>query len=168
MGILKSTIAFVVLAGSVSAFAQKADRSINTQYSTTRRTQGWLPSVGLGVGHLDQSGNSAADGEGYDVKAVGTFYPVNSPWIFDGGLGVHKQSFNNDQGSPTVGLFTVSGRYEVAPRWSVGPVLDTYVGSGNFFGHGGNITPMLGVVGAKEFLLENDQMIRVGLKYSSV
>ncbi len=151
--------------GIFAASDTDSNRSVTSQYSTTTNRSGWLPSVGLGFGHLDQSGNSDVDGDSIAVTLLSTWYFDNSNWLADAGIGIQKQYFTDSQ--PTAGLVTFSGRYELARQFSVGPVLDLMFGTTEDFGSANNYYSMAGVQGFKEINFSNDHMLRIGLKFTT-
>ncbi|MEZ0390569.1 MAG: hypothetical protein ACAH59_00010 [Pseudobdellovibrionaceae bacterium] len=169
----KMFIALATLLLTGTAFAQDStekataeSRSTANQYSTSTSEAGWFPSVGVDFGHMDQTGNADEDGEGVSVKAVGTYYFPNSAWLADAGLGIHKQYFE-DSDNPVVGLISFSGRYQFPRRFSVGPVFDSFLGTGDEYGSSNDYLAMIGLVGMKEVAFANDSLGRFGLKYST-
>lgn len=171
---LITSLAVVFFAGS--AFAQTtttttttsgegSNRSVASRYSTTQNRSGWIPSVGLGFGHLDQSGNSDIDGDAVSALAIGTWYFDNSNILADAGIGLQKEYFRDSQ--PTVGLIQLSGRYEFPRRWSIGPVVEALIGTTEEFGSANNYLTNAGVLGMKELTFANDTLVRLGLKYTT-
>ena len=153
-----------------SAVALAADESntrstLHSDYSTTRIESGWLPAVGLTYGNLQQGGNTSLHGDSVGAKLIGTYYFDQSSWLADVGLGAQKFYLQDSQ--PTVGVLSSSARYGFGNRWSVGPVADIYFGNGNAFGTANNQNLFLGAVAYKEFLLTDDQLMRIGLKYDT-
>jgi hypothetical protein len=142
------------------------NRSTATRYSTSRSQSGWFPSLGLGFGHLDQTGNSENDGESLTALLVGTYYFTESPWVADAGVGIHKQYFSGLEEQPIVGMLSFSGRYQFANRVSVGPVVDGFIGTSDAYGTANRYLTMVGVEGFKEIAFTNDSLARFGLKYS--
>jgi hypothetical protein len=164
-----STLTVVLFAGSVFAASTSSDNrsSARAHYASTHSDEGFFPSVGVGFGHMDQSGNSNVDGDGISAQLIGSYYFGNSNWIADAGLGFRKQYFKGTDSQPTVGLLSLDGRYDFGNRYSLGPIADILIGNGEDFGTSNKYVTMLGIVGLKEFTIMNDQMIRAGLKYTS-
>ncbi len=164
-----STAAILLFAGSVFAASSVAENrsAARGHLASTRSDEGFMPAIGIGFGHLDQSGNSDAKGDGINAQLIGSYYFGNSAWIGDAGLGFQKQYFRGTDTQPTVGLLTLDGRYDFGNRFSAGPVADIIFGNGGDFGSANRYLTLLGVIGLKEFTLANDQMIRAGLKYDT-
>lgn len=147
-----------------SSYDAGTNRSIASGMATARNESGFMPAVGLGFGHLDQSGNSDIDGDAVSASLIGTYY-FNNNWLADAGLGVYKQYFRDVQ--PTAGMISLSGRYQFPGRWSIGPAADFLFGTTQDFGSANNYLTMGGIVGFKELVFANDQLLRLGLKYST-
>ncbi len=166
-----STFAVLMLASS--AFAAGNNSSLDSRstarahYATTHSDEGFIPSVGLGFGHLDQSGNSEADGDGVNAQLIGTYMFGDSNWIADAGIGFQKEYLRGTDSQPIVGLLSVDGRYDLGNRYTLGPVADILIGNGGDFGTSNKFLTMIGLVGMKEFRVMNDQLIRAGLKFDT-
>lgn len=155
----------LLFAGSV--YAQTAGRSVAENYATTTSDRGFIPSLGVAFGHMDQGGKSDVDGDGVTAQLIGSYLFENSNWIVDGGLGIHKQYFTDIDAEPLLGIISMAGRYNFAGGWSIGPAADLLFGSNEGLGTGNNYLTMIGAVGLKEITFMNDQLVRLGVKYSS-
>jgi hypothetical protein len=151
----------------VSTAATTETRGIARYHASTRGEAGWLPSVSLGFGHMDQGGNSDVDGDNVSLQLLGTYNFVNSNWLADAGIGFEKQYFKDADDQPFVGLLTLGARYDFRYGWTLGPVVDVIIGNSDVYGTANNYLAMAGVVGMKEIYLRNDQMLRLGLKYTT-
>lgn len=160
-------LASFLFAGSVFAQSATTNRSVATNYSSARAASGWLPSLGIAFGHMDQSGNSDVDGEGLTALLVGTYYFPNANWVADAGVGFHKQYFKDVTDQPIVGAISTSGRYQFANRVSIGPVLDALIGTSDEYGTANRYLTMVGLQGFKEIVFSNDSLARFGLKYTT-
>lgn len=172
MRLQKMFIGLATLVFASTVFAQTYEspamdnRSTATRMSSATSQSGWFPSLGLGFGHLDQTGNSDVDGEGLTALIVGTYYFDQSPFVADAGLGFHKQYFSGTEDQPIVGVVSLSGRYEFANRVSIGPVVDGFIGTSEDYGTANRWLTMVGIQGFKEIAFTNDSLGRFGLKYS--
>jgi len=142
-------------------------RSTATRYSSSAGEAGWFPSINLAFGHVEQTGNADADGEGLTALLVGTYYFADTPWVADAGVGFHKQYLSGEEDQPIVGAISASGRYEFANRVSIGPVADAFIGTSNDFGTENRWLTMVGIIGFKEIAFTNDSLARFGVKYST-
>ncbi len=159
------TLTFVFTIVS-NAAEQTTENRIKQSYTTTRTERGWLPSVGLTYGYMEQNGTDGLDGGGMGISAVGTMYYPNSDWLADAGLGIQK-FYLQDNLSPTVGVLSGSTRYVWQDRLSAGPSLDVFLNNGESFGSNNNQAAFVGLVGVKEFLMKDDQMLKIGVKYNT-
>lgn len=153
------------MSGSSTDMEGSTGRSMATRMATTTNPTGWIPSISLGFGRMDQNGNSDQDGDAISASLVGSYYFDNSNWIGDAALGIHKQYFSDSQ--PTAGLLSLGGRYEFGNRFSIGPVVDMLFGTTDAFGSANNYFTLVGVQGFREITFRNDQMVRLGLKFST-
>lgn len=171
MKLQKMFIALATVLFASAGFAQTDttmdNRSTATRYATSAGQSGWFPSLGLAFGHVEQTGNADADGEGLTALLVGTYYFEDTPWVADAGLGFHKQYLADTEDQPIVGALSVSGRYEFANRVSIGPVADAFIGTSDDFGTANRWLTMIGVQGFKEIAFTNDSLGRFGIKYTT-
>ncbi len=164
-----TTAAFLL--GASTALGQEnpgwSERYVKGEHATHAEPDGWLPAVGLGFGHLDQSGSSTADGDAFNFRVLSSWYLTNSNWIADAGVGIHRQYFDNVNSDATVGLLQLGGRYQLNRLWAIGPVVDLLFGNGDDFGStDDNTTALVGAIVTREFAIPNDQMLRLGAKFS--
>lgn len=141
-------------------------KSAESTYATTTSEFGWLPSIGLGFGHLDQSGHAESDGDNSTLEVFASFKYPESAWVADAGIGFQRQYFS-EAGSVFLGIITVAERYQINNAWSVGPMLDIFFGHGSEYGTSQTFITMPGIVGAIDIKIKNDQMLKLGLKYTS-
>lgn len=172
MNLTKIFITLATVSIASAGFAQDTstsmeNRSTATRYSSATSQSGWFPSLNLGFGHVEQTGNADADGEGLTAMLVGTYYFADTPWVADGGLGFHKQYLNDVGDQPIVGAISASGRYQFANRVSIGPVADAFIGTSEDFGTSNRWLTMVGVIGFKEIAFTNDSLARFGIKYTT-
>lgn len=83
----------LVLFSSLLLAAEPKEAS--STYSTTTGDYGWLPSIGVGFGHLDQSGISEGDGDNATLELFASYKYPASLWVADMGIGFQRQYFRN-------------------------------------------------------------------------
>lgn len=127
------------------------------------------PFVGLGLGYMDENESLKTEGLPFNVKLVGSFFPVDS-FVLDVGGGLISQTFNNQQAKDTVfsGLIEVAFRYRLPQNWQVGPIAKTYVFNGDEFGSSSDLfTTFIGGQLMHEHLLFGQFRNRLGVSLTT-
>lgn len=161
-----SLFAFPVLVLFSSLLLAAEPKEAANTYSTTTGDYGWLPSIGVGFGHLDQSGFAEGDGDNATLELFASYKYPASLWVADMGIGFQRQYFS-ETGSVFLGIATVAQRYQINRMWSVGPMVDIFFGQGSQYGTAKTFITMPGVIAAIDFKISNDQMLKMGVKYTS-
>lgn len=157
-----------ILVATQSVYAQDDATSMSeSRYSASELRDRILPAVDLSYGYLDQGGKVDADGDGISIMAVGTHYFRKSFWLADLGIGFHQQNLDKDNGDQALGIVAVSARYRFPHEWSLGPTATGFIGNAEPFGRDDHFTGMVGAVGFKEFMVRQDQILRVGIRYTT-
>lgn len=127
--------------------------------------EGLWPFLGGGVGIMGGSSNLRTGGLPMHIKAMGSYYFADNPWIAEAGIGLYNQVFTQDGGgSDTLQAFYLEagGRYRLENKWQFGPVWSTLIDTSNRFNSGNHdLTSFMGAQLLKEFTY-NDYLMRAG------
>lgn len=127
--------------------------------------EGLWPFLGGGVGIMGGSSSLRTGGLPMHIKALGSYYFPENPWIAEAGIGLYNQIFTQDGGgSDTLQAFYLEagGRYRLENKWQVGPVWSTLIDTSNRFNSGNHdLTSFMGVQLLKEFTY-TDYLMRAG------
>ncbi len=127
------------------------------------------PFIGLGLGYMDENEELRTEGLPFNVKLVGSFFPVDF-FVLDMGAGVISQTFNNQQSKDTVfsGIMEVAFRYRLPQNWQVGPIAKTYIFHGDEFGSSTDLfTTFIGGQVMHEHLLFGQFRNRLGVSLTT-
>ena len=127
--------------------------------------EGLWPFLGAGVGVMAGSSSLRTGGLPMHIKAMGSYYFTDNPWIAEAGVGLYNQIFTQEGGgSDTLQAFYLEagGRYRLENKWQAGPVLSTLIDTSNRFNSGNHdLTSFVGAQLLKEFTY-NDYLMRAG------
>ncbi|MCB0408418.1 MAG: OmpA family protein [Bdellovibrionales bacterium] len=170
---MKQSVLFVwiliIVSGSFLANAQEDASEVFMKIDPPRQgsfyDQQFEPFVGFGLGYMDENESLKTEGLPFNLKFVGSFFPVQS-WVADAGVGFVTQTFQNQSEKDMVfsGLMDLAARYRFSGDWQVGPQLKTYIGNGDSFGSSSdNFTTFIGAQVMREQLLFGKYRNRMGL-----
>lgn len=130
---------------------------------------GWFPFIGISGGYMSPNDNILTEGSPGDVKIIGSYFGESRRSVLDVGLGFMGQNFTQKS---TVknnfisgGIAELAWRYNSTNRWQIGPVVNTFIGSGGRYASTEpDLTTFAGLQLVKEIPVKGKNMFRVGLK----
>ncbi len=164
---------FIALTLSLSLAQAATDSQANTttgqmtrEADTSVLPSGFVPYLGVNAGYTDQQ-NSSIESEGMptSIKAIGSYYMTESPFVLDAGLGMMNQQFSRSAAQDraiNTGVAELATRYLLENRWQAGVVANQYFEKGIQYGANQADAQFAGVQVLKEFALNKGIMARVG------
>lgn len=160
----------VLLIASVTVFAAENNNMLafkpEIQRGDIYRPQGLWPLLGVGLGAMDNNGNTRTGGLPSHIKVLGSYYFDNLPLVADAGLGLHNEFLTqNGTGSNTIqSLYTeIAGRYEFTNRWQLGAIWNTLVDNPDRYrSNTNNLASFGGIQALKEFTWSDEYLVRAG------
>lgn len=139
---------------------------LKSQRGDIYKPQGLWPLLGVGLGAMDHNDSTRTGGVPTHVKALGSYYFDNIPWVADLGLGFHNQFLTQaGSGTDTIqSLYTeLAGRYEMTNRWQIGAIWNTLVDNPRRYqSNTDNLASFMGAQVLKEFAWKDEYLVRAG------
>jgi len=158
-----------LLIGSLSLFAAESNvlsLKPEVQRGDIRNPQGLWPLLGVGMGVMDSGENIRTGGVPTHVKVLGSYYFDETPWIADGGVGLHNEFVTQEgEGNDTIqSLYTeVAARYQFTSKWQLGAIWNTLVDNPDrYHSNTENLASFVGVQVLKEFTWDEKYLVRAG------
>lgn len=150
---------------SSSTMSQNKIHFGKLQQGDRNNPEGLWPFLGFGLGFTGATDTNRTGGLPMNIKAMGSYYFPENPWVAEAGLGFFNQVYTqNGGGSDMMQAFYLeaAGRYRLEDKWQVGGVLYTLVDTSNRFNSGNHdLTTFVGPQLLKEFNY-GDYLVRAG------
>ena len=118
---------------------------------------------------MNKADDIRTEGVPMHLRALGSYY-FQGPWVAEVGGGLYNEVLMQrgaNGGADTIQAFELetAARYQLADRWSVGPVWTTLTGNNRYESNTKNWTSFLGVQVKRDIAWDNEYLVRMGGRF---
>lgn len=129
--------------------------------------KGLWPLLSVGMGYMGKGDNVRTEGVPAHIRFLGSYY-FEGPWVSEVGGGLYNEVLlQKGGGADTIQALQFEGavRYQMADRWSVGPVWTSLTGNDRYQSNTKDWTSFLGVQLKRDIAWDNEYLVRMGGRF---